>query len=70
MRFDDTNWVQVGEAGFSTDKIHFPRLAFSSDGTPYIGGYTVADMAYEAGKASVMKFVPPADAAVQALERR
>jgi len=53
MKFDGTNWVNVGTAGFSAGEAEFISLAFSPfDGQPYV--------AYSDGaktdKATVMKF--------------
>jgi len=53
MKFDGTNWVNVGTANFSADEADYTSIAFSpSDGQPYVAymdfGHT--------GRATVMKF--------------
>lgn len=52
MKFDGTNWVYVGNAGFSGGSANFTSLAFGPTGEPYV--------AFEGGeypsKAVVMKF--------------
>lgn len=51
MKFDGTNWVYVGQPGFSTGEPSFTSLAFNSLGEPHL--------AYQDGfngKATVMKF--------------
>jgi hypothetical protein len=52
MKFDGTNWINVGSAGFSKGESDYISLAFSPTGQPYV--------AYEdygnSQKATVMKF--------------
>ena len=52
MKFDGTNWVNVGNAGFSTGGVECSSLAFSPSGQPYLA---YRDNGYS-GKATVMKF--------------
>jgi hypothetical protein len=52
MKFDGTDWVPVGQVGFSAGKTDGTTLAFSPLGEPYVG---YADSAIDA-KATVMKF--------------
>ena len=54
MRFDGTNWVNVGNAGFSEMDAYNTSLAFSpADGQPYVA---FVDVAHGVG-ATVMKLV-------------
>jgi hypothetical protein len=52
MKFDGTNWVNIGDTGFSAGEANYTSLAFSPSGEPYV--------AYEdygnSRKATVMKF--------------
>ena len=52
MKFDGTNWVNVGNAGFSAGVADYTSLAITSDGTPYVayrdGG--------NSGEATVMSY--------------
>jgi hypothetical protein len=52
MKFDGTNWVNVGHAGFSAGEAYYTILAISSSDDPYVAYMDVAD----SGKATVMKF--------------
>ena len=53
MRFDGTNWVQVGSADFfSAGKAGYPSLALNSSGTPYVAYMDCGSI----NKASVMRF--------------
>jgi hypothetical protein len=52
MKFDGTNWLNVGNAGFSTGVVTYTSLAFSPTGQPYV---VYADSA-NSKKATVMKF--------------
>jgi hypothetical protein len=52
MRFDGTNWVNVGNAGFSAEAAGGKSLAFSRSGEPYMA---YNDDAFS-GSATVMKF--------------
>jgi hypothetical protein len=53
MKFDGTNWVYVGNAGFSIKEARYISLAFSpADGQPYI---LYTDYNY-ANRATLMKF--------------
>ena len=36
MKFDGTNWVNVGNAGFSAGEADYISLAFSPSGQPYV----------------------------------
>ena len=54
MQFNGTEWVQVGDAGFTSSGIYEPSLAFTSQGIPYVA-YVDESTQY---KASVMKFGP------------
>jgi hypothetical protein len=36
MKFSGTNWVYVGDKGFSSASIAFPSLTFAPDGTPFV----------------------------------
>ena len=36
MKFDGTNWVNVGSAGFSAGESEYESLAFSPSGQPYV----------------------------------
>ncbi len=52
MKFDGTNWVTVGSAGFSAGFAYYASLAFAQDGTPYV----VYEDAGNNYRATVMKF--------------
>ena len=52
MKFDGTNWVNVGNAGFSAGEAGWSSLAFSSSGQPYVA-YTDYG---NSDKATVMTF--------------
>jgi hypothetical protein len=52
MKFDGTNWVNVGSSGFSGGKAEYINIAFSPSGEAYVA---FKDDAHS-GKASVMKF--------------
>jgi hypothetical protein len=52
MKFDGTNWIDVGNAGFSEGHATFESLAFSPSGEPYIAYRD----SINTGKATVMKF--------------
>jgi hypothetical protein len=52
MKFDGTNWMNVGNTGFSADEAWYTSLAFSPSGQPYVA---YEDMSIS-GKATVMKF--------------
>ena len=52
MKFNGTNWVNVGNAGFSTESPWCVDLVFSPSGEPYVA-YVDAGPPY---KATVMKF--------------
>ncbi len=52
MKFDNGNWEQVGDAGFSAGGAYYTSLAFDSNNIPYVA-YTDDGNSY---KASVMKF--------------
>ena len=54
MTYDGTNWVNVGNAGFSTSVANFTSLVFSpSDSQPYVA---FQDWQTSSGSATVMKF--------------
>ena len=54
MRFDGSNWVNVGNAGFTTVDVGYPSLAFGPGGVPYLAyGATCT----APNQATVMKFV-------------
>ena len=53
MKFDGTNWVNVGLPGFSAGAIYYPCLVFSPSGQPYLA---FRDNGTLFGKASVMKY--------------
>ena len=36
MKFDGTNWVNVGNVGFSAGEADYTSLAFSPSGQPYV----------------------------------
>src|SRR5690606_30623673 len=50
MKFDGTNWVDVGTPGFSTGKAWNTSLAFSSNNEAYVAFYDNID------KSTVKKF--------------
>jgi len=52
MKFDGTNWVNVGNAGFSAGPVAYTSLAFSPSGEPYVAYVENGT----SGKATVMKF--------------
>jgi hypothetical protein len=52
MKFDGTNWVYVGNPGFSLSSAYFTSLSFSPTGEPYLA---YSDSAYSL-KTTVMKF--------------
>ena len=52
MKFDGTNWINVGNAGFSAGKTWFMSLAFNQSGQPYVAYLDDAN----SDKATVMKF--------------
>jgi hypothetical protein len=52
MRFDGTNWLNVGNVGFSVGEAGNPRLAFSPSGQPYVAYSDAAN----SSKATVMKY--------------
>jgi hypothetical protein len=52
MKFDGTNWVNVGNAGFSAGDVAHPKLAFSQAGEPFVAYGDGAN----SGRATVMKF--------------
>ena len=52
VKFDGTDWVTVGGAGFSGGGAGFTSLAFGPDGDPYVA---YADWG-DSGKATVMRF--------------
>ena len=52
MKFDGTNWVNVGNPGFSTTEVEWINIAFNMVGEPYV---SFEDWGY-GGKATVMKF--------------
>ena len=52
MKFDGTNWVNVGLAGFSSGGAAGTSLAFSPSGEPYVAYKDEGN----SGNASVMKF--------------
>ena len=54
MKFDGTNWVYVGNEGFSTDDAEELSLAFSPSGQPYVA-YSDNANPYSP-KATVMRF--------------
>jgi hypothetical protein len=53
MKFDGTNWVYIGNAGFSAGSIGYMSLAFNpTNGQPYVAYQDAAD----SSKAIVMEF--------------
>jgi hypothetical protein len=52
MKFDGTNWVEVGTAGFSAGQAVSTSIAFSLSGQPYVAYQDVGN----SQKATVMKF--------------
>jgi hypothetical protein len=52
MKFDGTNWVNVGNAGFSEGTAAWTSLAFSPNGEPYIAFQDNVD----SNRATVMKY--------------
>jgi len=52
MKFDGTNWVKLGNAGFSAGEAHFISLALDSNGDPFVAFSDYGN----AEKATVMKF--------------
>jgi hypothetical protein len=52
MKFDGSNWVNVGNAGFSAGDAWYTSLAFNQSGQPYVA---YKDN-WNIGKATVMKF--------------
>jgi uncharacterized protein YjdB len=52
MKFDGTNWVNVGNARFSAGVAYFLSLAFSPSGQPYVAYDDFENL----NKATVMKF--------------
>jgi hypothetical protein len=53
MKFNGTNWINVGAGGFSTGIANYESLAFSPSGIPYVAyedcanGYGVTVMKYD-----------------------
>jgi hypothetical protein len=52
MKFDGTNWVNVGNAGFSSYAADYISLAFNTDGQPYVAYMD----SWNANKATAMTF--------------
>ena len=52
MKFDGTNWVNVGDSGFSTAEADYTSLAFSQSGQPFVAFVDWGD----SSKATVMRF--------------
>ena len=52
MKFDGTNWVNIGNAGFSAGKTWYTSLAFSPSGQPYVAYMD----SINSSKATVMEF--------------
>jgi hypothetical protein len=52
MKFDGSNWVNVGIVGFSAGRVECTNLAFSPSNEPFVGYRDDVN----AGKATVMKF--------------
>ena len=53
MKFDSSDWILVGSAGFSAAEVENTSLALDSDDTPYLA-YT--DFTNDENKATVMKY--------------
>jgi WD40 repeat protein len=52
MKFDGTNWVNVGNAGFSAGEAYYENLVISTSGQPYVAFQDKAN----SYKSTVMKF--------------
>jgi len=52
MKFDGTNWVNIGNPGFSAAEADYTSLAFSPSGQPYVA-YSDYGNSY---KSTVMKY--------------
>jgi hypothetical protein len=52
MKFDGTNWMTVGLAGFSADIVDYTKLCFNQSGEPYVAYEDYGNL----DKATVMKF--------------
>ena len=52
MKFDGSNWVNVGAQGFSIGTVNNTSIVLDSQGTPYVGYIDGAN----GGKATVMKY--------------
>ena len=51
-RFNDINWEDVGNSGFSTGEVEYTSIAINSSGNPYV----VYRNSTGDGKATVKKF--------------
>ncbi len=58
MKFDGTNWIYIGNRGFSEGAVQYTSLAFSPSGEPFIAykDFLIPGDTGESGYASVMKF--------------
>ena len=52
LKYDGSDWIYVGEDGFSSAEADYTRLAFNQDGQPYVA---FEDYGND-GKATVMKY--------------
>ena len=56
MKFDGTNWVNVGSPAFSSGAAYGPRIVIDSFGVPYVGFVDASLIESYYDKATVMKF--------------
>ena len=52
MRYNGSDWVAVGSAGFSAGQAYYTSLAIAPDGTPYVAYMDMAN----SNKATVMRY--------------
>ena len=52
MKYDGTNWINIGNAGFSQGAVEYTSLALDSSNTPYVSYQDDANNS----KVTVMKY--------------